>query len=101
MRKIVLITALFLSMTVMHARNGAAQEQTVTMHVSKMTCSSCTITIRHRALQMKGVHAAAVDYKTATATITYEDSEQSPQAIAETITKLGYPATINNAKPLQ
>jgi len=101
MRKTVLTIALFLSMTVMHAQNGAAQEQTVTMHVSKMTCSSCPISIRHRALQMKGVHAAVVDYKTATATITYEDSEQTPQAIAETITKLGYPATINNAKPLQ
>jgi len=101
MRKTVLTAALFLSMAFMHAQHGDAQEQTVTMHVSKMTCSSCPVSIRHRALQMKGVHAAVVDYKTATATITYEDSEQTPQAIAETITKLGYPATINNAKPLQ
>jgi len=49
-------------------------------------------------MQMKGVHAAAVDIDTALATVTYEDSEQSPQAIAKAITELGYPATITDAK---
>jgi len=82
----------------MHAQNGDAQEQTVTMHVSGMTCGTCPISVRHRALQLKGVHTAAVDLDTATATVTYEDSEQSPQAIAQAITKLGYPATVRKAK---
>ncbi|GMR00509.1 MAG: hypothetical protein BMS9Abin18_1364 [Zetaproteobacteria bacterium] len=97
MRRIIL-PIVFLSMTVMHAQNSAAQEQTVTMHVSGMTCGTCPISVRHRALQLKGVHTAAVDLDTATATVTYEDSEQSPQAIAQAITKLGYPATIRKAK---
>jgi len=85
-------------MTAMHAQNSNAQEQTVTMHVSGMTCGTCPISVRHRALQMKGVHAAAVDLDTATATVTYEDSEQSPQVIARAITELGYPATIRKTK---
>ena len=97
MRRMIL-TAAFLSITIMHAQTGAAQEQTVTMHVSGMTCGTCPISVRHRALQLKGVHTAAVDLDTATATVTYEDSEQSPQAIAQAITKLGYPATIRKAK---
>jgi len=97
MRRMIL-PIVFLSMTAMHAQNSAAQEQTVTMHVSGMTCGTCPISVRHRALQLKGVHTAAVDLDTATATVTYEDSEQSPQTIAQAITKLGYPATVRKAK---
>lgn len=97
MRRMIL-PIVFLSMTVMYAQNGTAQEQTVTMHVSGMTCGTCPISVRHRALQLKGVHTAAVDLDTATATVTYEDSEQSPQTIAQAITKLGYPATVRKAK---
>jgi len=97
MRRMIL-PIVFLSITAMHAQNGNAQEQTMTMHVSGMTCGTCPISVRHRALQLKGVHTAAVDLDTATATVTYEDSEQSPQAIAQAITKLGYPATVRKAK---
>ncbi len=101
MQKILLAAALF-SMTVIYAQDGSAQEQTVTIHISGMTCSTCPVTVRHRAIQMKGVHEAIVDYEaataSATATITYEDSEQSAQEIAQAITKLGYPATITDKK---
>ncbi|MDQ6996974.1 MAG: cation transporter [Mariprofundus sp.] len=97
MRKILLIAAFF-SMTVIYAQVGSAQEQTVTMHVSGMTCGTCPISVRHRALQLEGVHSAAVDLDTASATVTYEDSKQSPKAIAQAITKLGYPATIKDTK---
>jgi len=97
MRKILLLTTLF-SITAIYGQNAVAQEQTVTMHVAGMTCGTCPISVRHRALQMKGVHAAAVDIGTALATITYEDNEQSPQAIAQAITELGYPATITGKK---
>jgi len=97
MRKVLLFITLF-SLTAIYAQNGVAQEQTVTMHVSGMTCGTCPISVRHRAMQMKGVHSAAVDIDTALATITFEDSEQSPEAIAQTITHLGYPATITDTK---
>jgi len=97
MRKMLLITGcLFTAAT--YAQTGFAQEQTVSMHVSGMTCGTCPISVRHRALQMKGVHTAAVDLDTATATVAFEDSEQSAQAIAQAITKLGYPATITDTK---
>ena len=97
MNKIVL-TAAFVSFVTLSAQHGWAQEQTVSMHVSGMTCGTCPISIRHRALQMKGVHSARVDLDSALATVTFEDSEQSPQAIAQAITKLGYPATITGTK---
>lgn len=93
MRKIILVTAL-ISLIAISAQNSLAQEQTVSIHVSGMTCGTCPISVRHRAMQMKGVHSAAVDINTATATVAFEDSEQSPKAIAQAITELGYPATI-------
>ncbi|WP_038247055.1 cation transporter [Ghiorsea bivora] len=97
MRKTILLTALC-SLVAISAQNGLAQEQTVTIHVSGMTCGTCPISVRHRALQMKGVHEASVDINTSLASVTYEDSEQSPQAIAQAITDLGYPATIKGKK---
>jgi len=97
MRKMLLMAGC-LCMTVAYAQTGFAQEKTVRMHVSGMTCGTCPISVRHRAMQMKGVHSAAVDLDTALATVTFEDSEQSPQAIAQAITKLGYPATITGTK---
>ncbi|MDQ6987533.1 MAG: cation transporter [Mariprofundaceae bacterium] len=97
MRKLLLLTVFF-SIVVIYAQNGVAREQTVTMHVSGMTCATCPISVRHRALQMKGVHSASVDLNTALATVSYEDNEQSPQTIAQAITKLGYPATITGIK---
>jgi len=97
MKKAILASA-FLFFTIISAQQGWAQEQTVSMHVSGMTCGTCPISVRHRAMQMKGVHSAVVDIDTALATITYEDSEQSSQAITQAITELGYPATITSAK---
>ena len=103
MNRIASMIILLLGIATVGAAPASAQEKTATLKVSGMTCSACPISVRHRALQMKGVHAAIVDYEaasaTATATITYEDSEQSPQAIAEAISKLGYPATVGNVEP--
>ncbi len=97
MKKMIL-PAILVSMTVICAQNGVAQEQTVMMHVSGMTCATCPISIRHRALQLTGVHTAMVNLDTASATVTYEDSKQSAQEIAQAITKLGYPASIAGTK---
>jgi len=93
------ILAVFSFMMIAYMQDGVAQEQTVSMHVSGMTCGTCPISVRHRAMQMKGVHSTSVDIDTALATVVYEDSEQSPQAIAQAITKLGYPTTIMGKKP--
>jgi len=93
MKKIILIALLF-SVFFIPARHALAKEATTVLHVSGMTCSSCPITIRRRLLKIKGVHKAVVKMKTATATVTYEDTEARPSAIAGAITKLGYPTEI-------
>ncbi len=97
MKKIIL-TAAFISFVTLSAQQGWTQEQTVRMQVSGMTCGICPISIRHRAMQMKGVLSATADIKTTSATVTFEDSQQSAQAIAQAITQLGYPAVIKEEK---
>jgi len=97
MKKIIL-TSLFLVLILLPARYALAKEATTVLHVSGMTCSTCPITIRHRVLKMKGVHKALVERSSATATITFEDSEQTPEAIAKAITRLGYPTAVKGEK---
>ncbi len=94
----ILLTIVFLSFSAISTQQGWAQEQAVNMHVAGMTCGTCPISVRHRAMQMKGVRSASVDMNTSLATVVYEDSEQSAQVIAQAITKLGYPATITDKK---
>ncbi|MBL1353704.1 MAG: cation transporter [Zetaproteobacteria bacterium] len=75
-----------------------AQEKIVHLDISGMTCAVCPITIRHYVLNMKGVHDASIDLKTATALVSYDDQKQSSQKISQSITKLGYPTTISKGE---
>jgi len=93
MRKIFL-TALFALVIFMPTSYALAKEVTTVMNVSGMTCSTCPITIRHFVLKMKGVSKAVVVLDSATATVTYEDTQQSAEAIARAITKFGYPTVL-------
>jgi len=94
MIKPTILSVVLILVNVVFAHQAWAVEQAVRMHVSGMTCGLCPISVKHRALQMQDVHSASVDIDKAQAIITYEDSEQSPQAIAQVITELGYPTTI-------
>jgi len=94
----IIFTALLLSVLLLPARHALAKEATTVLHVSGMTCSSCPITIRRRVLKMKGVRKAVVEMSTATATVTCEDTDQSPDDIAAAITKLGYPTEIKGER---
>jgi len=93
-----ILTVVAITFSVASTQQGWAKEQTVHMHVSGMTCGICPISVRHRVLQMQGVHSVHVDINKAQAVITYEDSQQSPQAMADAITTLGYPTQIKGDK---
>jgi len=89
-----ILTAVFLSVFFIPTGYALAKEATAVLHVSGMTCSTCQITIRHRVMKMKGVSKAVVKRASATATVTFEDTEQTPAAIARAITKFGYPTVV-------
>lgn len=99
MNRIISTIIILLSVAFFGISPASAQERTVTLKVAGMTCGSCPISVRHRAMQLPGVKAATASLESATATVTYEDSEQNPQAIADAITSLGYPASIAELKP--
>jgi len=92
-------TIIFLLGITLGMAPASAQERTVTLKVAGMTCGMCPISVRHRAMQLPGVKTATSSLESSTATVTYEDNVQTPQAIAEAITKLGYPATIAKLEP--
>ncbi|MDX8383662.1 MAG: heavy metal-associated domain-containing protein [Ghiorsea sp.] len=94
MRKIVLMLPIFWVM-ITYAQLSEAKEKSVTMQISGMSCGTCSISIRYRVMQMKGVYAVVVDIDAASATVAYDDSQQSPSGIADAITKLGYPTRIS------
>ncbi len=91
MRNFFILTFLTLLLT---STVSEAKDQRVTLHIDRMTCGSCPLTIKLRTLQLDGVKEAEVSYKKASATVVYDDRKQNPEGIAEAITSLGYPATI-------
>ena len=99
MNRIASMIILLLGFATLGVAPASAQERMVTLNVPGMTCATCPISVRHRAMQLPGVKAATASLESATATVTYEDSEQTAQAIADAITKLGYPASIAELKP--
>jgi len=100
MNRIASIIILLLGVATLGGPPASAQERTVTLNVTGMTCGTCPISVRHRAMQLPGVKSASASLDNGgTATVTYEDNAQTPQAIANAITKLGYPASIAELKP--
>ncbi len=93
MGKIILMAVFLLSLFV-PSNHVFAKEVTAVLHVSGMTCSACPITIRRRLLTMRGVSKAVVKMAAGTATVSFEDNVQSAAAMADAITKLGYPTTL-------
>lgn len=60
--------------------------------VDGMTCASCAVTVRTAATRVDGVYDARVDVDRGRARVHYDPTRTTPQAIAEAISRAGYPA---------
>ena len=69
-----------------------AADATVTFAVERMTCNLCPITVRKAMEGVEGVVDAKVDYENASATVTFDDTRTTPEAIAKASSEIGYPA---------
>ena len=78
------------------AEQGAALTETV-LKIDGMTCASCEISIKIALTKLAGVSAVEVDYDTTSATIQHDPAQTSPQALADAVTNLGYPSTVQAA----
>ncbi|MEX2648183.1 MAG: heavy metal-associated domain-containing protein [Alphaproteobacteria bacterium] len=72
---------------------AAATERTETFAIENMTCATCPITVRISMEQVDGVKSVQVDFDAKTATVVYDPSVATIEAIAEASTNAGYPAT--------
>ncbi len=72
----------------------AAATSTTTLHVEGMTCSSCAVAIRTALGKLDGVVSTVVHVDGKKATVTYDPAKVTPAAIAQKVSDLGYPATV-------
>lgn len=72
----------------------AAEPQTVTLDVPGMTCKFCPITIKKALKNVPGVIDAKSDYKTKTATVTFDPDKTNEEALTKATANAGYPSTV-------
>jgi len=70
----------------------AVKEKTQTFAIENMTCAACPITVRTAMQKVAGVKSVMVDFKAKTATVVYDPSVATAEAIAAASTNVGYPA---------
>ena len=72
----------------------AAEPRTVTLAVEHMTCAACPITVRKALSHVAGVSASTVDMQAHTATVTFDPTRTTPEALAAAVSQAGYPAKV-------
>jgi len=71
-----------------------AEPRTVMLEVSNMTCALCPITVKKAITRVPGVLEAQVDFDAKTATVRYESSRTSVEAISAATGNAGYPSRV-------
>lgn len=69
-----------------------AAQQTVTLSVPTMDCAACPITVKKALLQVGGVSQASVNFDRRLATVTFDDTKTSVQALTQATRNAGYPS---------
>lgn len=71
-----------------------ASAQTMTFAIGNMTCALCPLTVKKAIEGVEGVQSVAVNFDAKTATVIFDPSMTSADAIATASSNAGYPATI-------
>lgn len=69
-----------------------AGDRTVTFAIDNMTCASCPYIVKTSMAAVPGVANVTVSFEAKTATVTYDDTKTTPDAIAAASVNAGYPA---------
>ena len=71
----------------------AAPSESVTLDVKGMDCATCPITVKTVLKKQAGVADVKVDFKKATAEITFDPGKVSREKLAQVVTEAGFPST--------
>ena len=86
------LSAFALIGSMMVAPAAWAGERTITFAVDNMPCASCPYIVKNSMAAVPGVAKVAVSFEAKTATVTFDDTKTSPDAIAAASMNAGYPA---------
>ena len=73
-----------------------ADLRSVTLSVPGMYCETCPITVKKALSRVPGVSRVSASYETKEATVTYDDSRTTVEALTKATANAGYPSS---AKP--
>ena len=73
---------------------NAAESVTVVLGVPGMTCKFCPITIRKALKKVDGVTEVKTEFKTKTATVTFDPSKTNIETLIKATANAGYPSTL-------
>ncbi len=70
-----------------------AAVETTTFAIENMTCALCSVTVKTAMARVEGVRSVEIDLNAKTATVAFDPSMTTVEAIAAASTNAGYPAT--------
>lgn len=73
-----------------------AAERTVTLAVENMTCALCGPTVKKALTRLDGVGKVEISADKGTATVTFDDTRTTIEALVAATTKAGYPSSPTN-----
>lgn len=89
---VIVSAAIGVPFTLQSATAQASETRTVTFTIENMTCAACPITVRNAMEKVEGVVSVDVNFEAKTATVVFDPSVTSVEAIAAASTNAGYPA---------
>lgn len=93
-----LFTALIFAALASSSLAARAAEQTVKLSVPGMTCVSCPYIVKAAIAAVDGVEAVEATMDDRSATVTFEDTRTSLEAIQQATADVGYPSSLYQAK---
>lgn len=73
-----------------------AAVQSATFSIENMTCAICPVTVKKAIEKVNGVQSVEIDFAAKTATVVFDPSVTSIEAIAAASTNAGYPASVKS-----
>lgn len=73
-----------------------AEEQQIELTLPSMNCAVCPITVKKALEKVEGVHFVEVTYKTKLATVKFENTVTSIDALISATTNAGFPSILKS-----